>query len=68
MGMEKRGSTTQHDVRELIKMANDEEKILVINLDGFVKFASGKNKPAVVVVATGDRASMLREFVERFSD
>lgn len=68
MGMEKRGRTAQHDVRELIKLADEEEKIFVVNLDGFIKYANGKYKPAVVVVATGDRASMLREFVERVSE
>jgi hypothetical protein len=68
MGMEKRGSTSQHDVRELVKLANAEEKIFVISLDGFIKAANGKLKPAVVVVATGDRATMLREFVEKVSD
>ena len=68
MGMEKRGRTSQHDVRELVKLADEEEKIFVVSLDGYIKYASGKHKPAVVVVATGDRASMLREFVDRVSE
>lgn len=68
MGMEKRGQTTVNDIRELIKTANNEEKILVVNLDGFLKFAGGKDKPAVVILATGDRATMLREFVEKVSE
>lgn len=68
MGMEKRGHTSQHDVRELVKLANDEEKIFVLSLDGYVKYASGRNKSAIVVVATGDRASMLREFIEKVSE
>jgi len=68
MGMEKRGSTGESDVRKLVKQANDEEKILVVNLDGFVKFASGKDKSAVAIVATGDRALLLREFIAKISD
>lgn len=68
MGMEKRGSTSKSDVRELVEQANAEEKVLVISLDGFVKFASGKGKPAVAIVATGDRALLLREFIAEISD
>jgi hypothetical protein len=68
MGMEKRGSTGQSDIRELTKQADAEERILVVNLDGFVKYASGKNKHAVVIVATGDRADLLREFIEKISE
>jgi hypothetical protein len=68
MGMEKRGSTGQSDIRELIKQANAEEKILVVNFDGFTKYASGNYKPGVVIVATGDRAALLREFIEKISE
>jgi hypothetical protein len=68
MGMEKRGSTVQSDIRELVKQANQEEKILVVSLDGLVKYSSGKNKQAIVIVATGDRASMLREFIDKVSE
>jgi len=68
MGMEKRGTTTQHDIRELIKMADDEEKLFVVSMDNYVKYANGKNKAAVIVVATGERASMLRDLIERVSE
>ena len=68
MSMEKRGNTAERDIREFVKMADAEEKIFIVSLDGMVKYASGKPKAAVVVVATGDRASMLREFVEKVSD
>jgi len=68
MGIEKRGSTGESDIRKLVKQANDEEKVLIINLDGFVKFANGKNKPAIAIVATGDRALLLREFIDKISD
>lgn len=67
MSMEKRGTTSQFDLRELVKQANDEEIILVIGLNGRIKYASGKDKEAVAVIATGDRAALLREFVDKVS-
>lgn len=61
--MEKRAVTTERDLRELVKQADARESTLVINLDGLVKFASGKHKPAVAIVATGERAELLRRWL-----
>ena len=65
MVIENRQQTVNPDIRELVKMANDEEAILQVNFDGFIKQAnSHKFKDAVVVVATGDRAVKLRAVIQ----
>lgn len=61
--MEKRATTTEKDVRELVKLADVRESMLVVNLDGLIKFASGRHKPAVAIVATGERADLLRKWM-----
>lgn len=66
MAMEKRslaGSSIDiRDVRELIKYASDEGRIILLNMDGFMKKADGrKDRKAIVILATGDNADMLRD-------
>jgi hypothetical protein len=62
--MEKRGTTTEHDVRELLKKANAQQETLIINLDGVIKTAAGKPKAGVAVITTGPRAVKLRQILE----
>jgi L-fucose mutarotase/ribose pyranase (RbsD/FucU family) len=60
--VEKQGATNQSDIRELVKKADAEAKVVVVNMDGFKKYASTKrHKEAVVIVATGERAVKLRD-------
>lgn len=65
MAMEKRslsGSSIDiRDVRELIKYASDEGRIVMLNMDGFMKQARGKSRKALVILATGENAEKLRE-------
>ena len=62
--MEKRGATTEKDVRSLLKQANDSEETLVINMSGICKYADGKPKPGIAVVATGPRAEQILKLLE----
>lgn len=59
--MEKAGSTKERDVRALVRMADEKQRTLVVNMDR-------GSQQAVVVVATGKRAALLRKLVEEFSD
>ena len=60
--MEKRGETTEYDIRQLIKYASSEGRVVVINMDGFMKQAGGKkDRKAFILIATGDNAEQLRE-------
>jgi len=65
MAMEKRslaGSTVDvRSVAELIKYASDEGRIVVLNMDGFMKTAEGRNRHALVILATGENADKLRD-------
>lgn len=66
MAMEKRSlAGTPYDVRdvqELIKYASAEGRIVILNMDGFMKQADArKNRKAVVIIATGDNADKLRD-------
>jgi hypothetical protein len=59
--VDKAGSTKIHDIRELVRVANARKETLVVNMD------RGDQK-AVVVVATGKRATLLRRLAEEFSE
>jgi len=60
--MEKRGQTNETNIKNLVKQADELGRVLVVNMDGFTKYAStGRFKEGVVVIATGDRAVKLRE-------
>lgn len=65
MAMEKRslvGSTIDvRSIAEMIKYASDEGRIIVLNMDGFIKTAEGRNRHALVILATGDNADKLRD-------
>ena len=64
MAMEKRSGVDfdVRDTRELIKYASDEGRIVILNMDGFLKQADGrKDRKAVIIIATGDNAEKLRE-------
>lgn len=63
MTMEKRNGIgcDVRDVRELIKYASNEGRIVTLNMDGFIKKAKGRNRHALVILATGDNADKLRE-------
>jgi len=62
MAIEKRGSTTENDIRTLVKMADERERTLAIDVN-----ILPDEKQALVVVATGDRAKLLKEIVEDLS-
>jgi hypothetical protein len=62
MAIEKEGATHVKDIRDLVKLADEKQNTLVINMDRYIK--SG----AVVVVATGKKASLLRKLAETFSE
>lgn len=60
--MEKLGATNEYDVRNLIKRASDTGKVVVLNMDGFMKQSDGKKgRKALVLFATGDNADKLRQ-------
>ena len=65
MVMEKRSlagsSVDVRSVAELIKYASDEGRIVVLNMDGFMKTAEGRNRHALVILATGENADKLRD-------
>jgi hypothetical protein len=46
---------------ELIKQADAVEKLIVLDFDGYEKYASGHDKPGLIIVATGPRATALRK-------
>lgn len=62
--MEKRGSTSTDSLKMLLKQANDGQETLVISMDGMHKYANGKGKPGIAVIATGSRAEKLRQILE----
>lgn len=62
MAMEKRGQTTEKDICKLVKQADELGRVVVINMDGFARYAeTGRHKEGVVIIATGPRAASLRE-------
>jgi len=62
--MEKRGTTYETDIRKLIKHASDEGKVVIVNMDGFMKQADGRtSRKALVLLATGDNADRLRKIL-----
>ena len=58
--MEKQAKTAA-PLPELIKQADDGHKLVVLNFDGYEKYASGHDKPGLIIVATGPRAEALRK-------
>lgn len=66
--MEKRAGTGETNLLNLIKQADAEEAVVDLSFDGFLKYGSGRNKPCVVIIATGDRAtklcSLLKDMLE----
>jgi len=62
MTMEKRGKAPENtDLLEMIKQATIEGKVIVLNIDGFEKYAnSHRDREGIIVVATGDQAVKLR--------
>lgn len=47
----------------LIQRADKEERVVVVDCDGYAKYPSGKAKPGVILVATGARAVRLRQYL-----
>lgn len=47
----------------LIGKADKEERVVVVDCDGYTKYPSGKAKPGVILVATGARAVRLRQYL-----
>lgn len=68
MAIEKKGSTSDPDIRNLVQLADKEEKVIVLDWNGFAKYASTeRSKEAVVVIATGPRAVELRKILDQVS-
>ena len=63
MSMEKRGKAPQNtDFLDMIKQSSIEGRVVVLNIDGFEKYAnSHRDKEGVIVIATGEQAIKLRE-------
>lgn len=61
MAIEKQGTSSEKDIRELVKLADANEKIICYDLDAVL------DKPAIAVVATGKRAQFIRGIIEEIS-
>lgn len=56
--MEKIGSTSSSDVRDLIKQADALDRTIVLNMDEYM------GKRAVIVMAVGEQAEFLTQLID----
>jgi hypothetical protein len=59
MSIEKEGTTHATDIRDLVRQARAQDGTLVVTM---------KKYDAVVVVATGKKAGLLKKLTEEFSE
>lgn len=57
-----------NDIRDLIKYADDEERIILVNLDRYMRTIRGSVKKGIAMFATGKRAAVLEKVIETLSE